>query len=285
MRIAIASGKGGTGKTTVATGLASVLAKRERVAYFDCDVEEPDGHILLKPEIERTEPIMIPVPWIDEDKCTGCGECCEICHENALARLRDKVLVFPELCSGCGGCSLVCPTGAVREVPRRVGFIGEGSAGAIRFVQGNISVGETKPIPVIRALRERIPDDGLTVLDAPPGTACSVVETLRGADRVILVTEPTPFGLNDLKLAVATARALKSPVGVVINRCDIGDGRVTEYCLREGIEILSEIPNSRSVAEAYAAGILPSEAVPKYRETMTRLSERVLELAREAGRA
>jgi MinD superfamily P-loop ATPase len=285
MRIAIASGKGGTGKTTVATGLASLLALRKRVSYFDCDVEEPDGHILLKPEIRRTDAITVPVPRIDGDKCTGCGECCDICHENALARLKDEVMIFPELCSGCGGCSLVCPVNAVTEVPRTIGSIAEGRAGPLNFVQGNISVGEAKPTPVIRALRERIPEDGLTLLDAPPGTACPVIETLRGADRVILVTEPTPFGLNDLRLAVATAKALRLPVGVVINRCDIGDGRVREYCEHECIEVYSEIPNSRAVAEAYAAGVLPAGVVPEYKAMMTRLSDRVLELAGEFGTA
>lgn len=284
MRIAIASGKGGTGKTTVATGLASLLASREDVSYFDCDVEEPDGHILLKPDIERADPVTVPVPEINGDKCTGCGACCDICHENALACVSDKVLVYPELCSGCGGCSLVCPAEAVTEVRREVGSIAEGRAGALHFVEGSISVGEAKPTPVIRALKERIQGDRLTILDAPPGTSCPVIETLRGADRVILVTEPTPFGLNDLKLAVETARRLNLRVGVVINRCDIGDGRVREYCEQEGIEVHVEIPNSRVVAEAYAAGVLPADAVPEHKMLMIQLSDRVIELAREVSR-
>ncbi len=283
MRLAIASGKGGTGKTTVAASLASMLAEAgEHVAYFDCDVEEPNGHVLLAPDIEHTVPVEVPVPLIDSDKCTGCGECAEICRYNALACLAGSVVVFEELCRGCGGCSLVCPAGAVGETERRVGSIAEGRAGALRFLQGRMSIGEARAIPVIRALKQRLPEDGLVILDAPPGTSCPVVETVRGADWVILVTEPTPFGLSDLELAVGMTRELGLPTGVVINRCGIGDSRVQEYCREEGLPVYLEIPNDRAVAEAYARGILPGRAVPGYEEMMRRLLGTVLHLTAEA---
>ncbi len=277
MRLVIASGKGGTGKTTVAACLSSLLAQAgENVAYVDCDAEEPNGHLILNPIIENTRVVEVPVVAIDEAKCTGCGKCCRACQFHALACLNDSVTTFPQLCHACGACSLVCPVDAIIEIPRKRGIIREGHDGDLRFIGGEMMVGEESVVPIIRALKAIVPSDGISILDAPPGTACSAVETMRGADRVILVTEPTPFGLHDLKLAVDTARALDLRAGVVINRCDVGTTDTFDYCKKEELEVLLQIPNDRAVAEAYSTGTLPSEVVPGFRETMLVLVDKVV---------
>ena len=226
MRVAVASGKGGTGKTTVAVNLACVLADNgQTVQYLDCDVEEPNGHIFLKPPITATEVVGVPVPVVDEAKCTGCRKCAEVCQYHAIAVLQ-KALVFPELCHSCGGCALVCPTGAIREKDRPIGVVDtgwalrtdSGQADGIAFVQGRLNVGEPVAPPLIRAVKKLAIADGVAIMDAPPGTSCPVVTTVRDADYVLLVTEPTPFGLNDLRLAVEMIRHLDLRHGVVINR-------------------------------------------------------------------
>jgi MinD superfamily P-loop ATPase len=263
MVIAVASGKGGTGKTTVATNLAVTLARRgEQVAYFDCDVEEPNGHIFLKPAITSSASVGVPVPKVDASKCTGCGKCGEICRYSAIVCINKKVLTFPELCHGCGGCTLVCPEDAISEIPREVGVIEEGMADGVGFAHGLLRVGEAMSPPLIREVKRRIPAGGIAIVDAPPGTSCPVIEAVKGADFVLLVTEPTPFGLNDLELAVGMVRELQLPMGVVINRADIGDGRVKEYCARENIELLAEIRDDRRIAEAYSRGEMVVDAVP-----------------------
>ena len=263
MVIAVASGKGGTGKTTVATNLAVTLARRgERVCYVDCDVEEPNGHIFLKPDIKSRTPVGVPVPEVDTSKCTGCGKCGEICQYSAIVCINKKALTFSELCHGCGGCTLVCPEEAISEVPREVGVLEEGMADGVSFVHGRLRVGEAMSPPLIREVKKRIPRDGITIVDAPPGTSCPVIEAVKGADYVVLVTEPTPFGLNDLELAVGMVRELGSPTGVLINRSDIGDDRVRRYCDCEGIDVLVEIPDDRKVAEAYSRGEMAVDAVP-----------------------
>ncbi len=278
MRIAVASGKGGTGKTTIATGLAVEYASLgQNVAYFDCDVEAPNGEIFLRPSLDESHAVEVPVPVFDADRCTMCGRCCEACRFNALACLKNSVLAFHELCHGCGVCSIVCPAGAVSYVPRRVGTVESGTAGAVSFVQGRLDVGEAMATPVVRALKERVPALGITVLDSPPGASCPVVETLRGSDRVVLVTEPTPFGLNDLEIAVATVRSLNLPVGVVINRSGIGDSRVADYCAAEGLRVHAVIPEDRRVAEAYARGILPGSVSSEFRGALSRLARELLE--------
>ena len=282
MKLAIASGKGGTGKTTVATCLASLLAEAgEKVTYIDCDAEEPNGHLILHPTIERTRAVEVPVVAIDEKKCTGCGECCRACQFHALACINSSVTTFPQLCHACGACSLVCPVDAIIEVPQKRGIIREGHVGDVSFIGGEMSIGEESVTPIVRALKAVVPTDGISILDAPPGTACPAVETMRGTDRVILVTEPTPFGLNDLKLAVASARALGLPAGVVINRCDIGNSDTLDYCRKEGLEILLQIPNDRAVAVAYSTGTLPTRIVPGFRETMLALVDTVVAWTRE----
>ena len=264
--VAIASGKGGTGKTTVATNLACVAASGgAQVSYLDCDVEEPNGHIFLKARIDRTTPTSVQVPVVDESKCNLCGKCSEVCQYHAIALLGETVLVFPNLCHACGGCMLVCPTGAITEGSREIGMVEEGSAGGVRFVQGRLNVGEAKSPPLIRKVKEHVPSEGLAIIDAPPGTSCPVIESVRGADYVLLVTEPTPFGLHDLRLAVEMLRILSLPFGVVVNRADMGDERVFEYCKAEGIDILLEIRDDRRIAEAYSRGLLAVEALPEYR--------------------
>jgi len=250
--------------------------------YVDGDVEEPNGHIFVGPRIERSENVSIPIPVVDHELCTNCGKCCEICRFNALACLPKKVMVFPSLCHGCGGCALVCPEGAITEVPRTVGVVERGSAGDLGFLQGRLAVGEAMATPVIRAVKRAIPEGGIVILDAPPGTSCPVVETIRGVDWVVMVTEPTPFGLNDLELAVGAVRKLGLTTSIVINRSDVGDSGVEDYCKEEGLDVILKIPHSRTVAEAYARGEMPVLAVPGYADMLEKLADAVLTRMREA---
>jgi len=276
MQIAIASGKGGTGKTTVATNLAYVGSRTGRsVAYLDCDVEEPNGHIFLKPEITDQEPVGKLIPQVDLDKCTLCGECAEICRFSAIVPVGEKVLVYPELCHGCGGCSLVCSAGAITEVSREIGVLQTGRAGDIEFAQGLLNIGQPMSPPVIEAVKATAFQAELTIVDAPPGTSCPVIEAVRGADFVILVTEPTPFGLHDLKLAVEMVRVLRLPLGVVINRTGLDGTDVRSYCTARRVPILQEIPDDRELAEAYSRGVMASEALPKYESTFAGLLKSV----------
>ena len=287
MIIAVASGKGGTGKTTVAVNLAlSIAADRQGGAksdllFLDCDVEEPNAHLFLKPAIERREEVGILIPEVDYDKCTFCGRCAEVCAYHALAVVKQSVLIFPELCHGCGSCTLNCPEEAIHEVLNVTGIIEEGRTGNIRFAHGILNIGEAMAVPVIRELKKRIGEDPdrIGVLDASPGTSCPVVETMRGADFVLMVTEPTPFGLHDLRLAVEVARdELELPVGVVINRDGVGDRGVEDYCAAEDIPILMRIPLDRRIAEAYSEGVPMVEVSPEYRERFVELYRRIKEL-------
>jgi MinD superfamily P-loop ATPase len=280
--VAIASGKGGTGKTTVAVNLALTLAGP--LQLLDCDVEEPNCAIFLKPNLISYDEVGIPVPRVDESVCTECGECARLCQYHAIVSFRTKPLVFPELCHGCGGCALACPTGAIREEFRPIGVIEGGTANAIDFLQGRLNVGEAMPVPLIRAMRKRERREGIVILDCPPGTSCSVISAMRGSDFVVLVTEPTPFGLNDLRLAVQTVRAIALPFAVVINRADGGDRGVQGYCREEGIRILQEIPDERRIAEAYSRGFPAVEALPGIRGLFENLGARIATEA-EAHRA
>jgi MinD superfamily P-loop ATPase len=282
MIISIASGKGGTGKTTVATNFA--LSLDMDVQLLDCDVEEPNAHIFLNPHFEKKYSAFIPVPRVDDSKCNYCGKCSEICRYNVIAVLKDKVLIFPELCSGCGGCSLLCPEGAITEENREIGIVEEGTVGVVRktplqFGHGKLNIGEARAVPVIKQLKKLIDPGKLTIIDSPPGTSCPVIESVKGSDFCILVTEPTPFGLNDLILAVGALRKLGIPHGIVINRCDIGDKEVTKYCKTEGIPILMEIPVERKIAEAYSRGIpfvtLDEDWKPRFRELYGRIEKLV----------
>jgi len=274
MTLAVASGKGGTGKTTVAVNLA--LSQRKPVQLLDCDVEEPNAHLFLQPEIREREAVRVQVPSVDEERCTSCGECGRICQYHAIVLLKTKPLLFPELCHGCGGCALVCPTGAISETPREVGMIERGLRGSVRFAHGRLKVGEAMAVPVIRALKRSTEPCMLTLIDAPPGTSCPVVASLRGSDFVVLVTEPTPFGLNDLVLAVGMVRALELPFGVVINRADIGDSDVLDYCKTQAIPLLLQIPENRRLAEAYSRGEPAVKALPELRPMFETLCEHIL---------
>jgi len=290
MIITIASGKGGTGKTTVAVGLAQALADavppETPLVLLDCDVEEPNVHLFLRPEINHREEVGVLIPEVDFDKCTYCGRCAEVCAYHAIAVVGQRVLVFPELCHGCGSCTLNCPEGAIHEVLNPTGVVEEGRAGTIRFGHGIMNVGEAMAVPIIRELKKRLAQavDGIAILDASPGTACPVVESLRDADFGLMVTEPTPFGLHDLRLAVEVARdELGIPVGVVINRDGVGDSGVDEYCQAQGIPILMRIPLDRRVAEAYSEGRSLLEALPDYRQEFLELYRRIQQITEEAS--
>ena len=266
MKIAIASGKGGTGKTTLAVNLAALLAgSGERVIYADCDVEEPNGHLFLKPDISDTRIVGIPKPEVDMNLCDGCGICGELCNFHAIIVIAEKVLTFPELCHGCGGCKLVCPQNAITEKMCGIGFIETGVTAGIDYLGGKLDIGQPSGVPIIKEIRRSIQNsDGFILLDAPPGTSCPVIETVRDSDYVILVTEPTPFGLNDLKLAVSLVRELGLAYGVVINRADSGDGSVKDYCITQNIDLIGEIPDDRRIAESYSKGMLLINALPEY---------------------
>lgn len=257
MIISVASGKGGTGKTTVAVNLALFLAQNgeKNIRFLDCDVEEPNAYIFLKPEIQESQKVSIPVPEVDEKKCNFCGKCAEVCAYNAIAVLKNKVMIFPELCHGCGGCTLFCPEDAISEKERGIGVLEQGKAESIGFIQGKLNIGEPMATPIIREVKKKVNPDGITIIDVPPGTSCPVIEAVNRSDFCLLVTEPTPFGLNDLQLAVEVLKKLKIKSGVVINRAGIGDDKIKKYCEDEKIEILAEIPYDRNVAVLYSQGI------------------------------
>jgi MinD superfamily P-loop ATPase len=293
MIIAVASGKGGTGKTTVATSLALAILgdtgngtdrtepmNSTKPLFLDCDVEEPNAALFLKPSLDHHEDVGILIPEVDFDRCTYCGRCAEVCVWHAIAVVGRRVLIFPELCHGCGSCTLNCPDGAIHEVLHVMGSLESGSAGPIAFGHGILNVGEAMAVPIIRQLKGRYmdnPGQRVMVLDASPGTSCPVVETMRGADFVLLVTEPTPFGLHDLRLTVQVARdELDLPVGVVINRDGVGDAGVLEYCAAEGIPILMRIPLDRRIAEAISGGEVLVKALPEYRPQFLELWEQIL---------
>jgi MinD superfamily P-loop ATPase len=284
MQIAIASGKGGTGKTTIAVNLAAVADGEVRL--LDCDVEAPNSRLFLRCDIDREEPVTVATPEVDADRCSGCRTCGEFCRFGAIFApgKGGTPLIFPELCHGCGGCAVVCPTQAIREVARPIGQVRYGCWDGKGLIDGLLAKGESMTPTVIRAVKANAEPSGLTLIDAPPGTSCAAVEAVRDADFVVLVTEPTPFGLHDLRLAVEMARRLERRFGVVINRDGIGDDRVHQYCAAESIPLLSTIPNERRVAETYARGGLLVDAIPALRPHFRELLGQIREaVATEQG--
>jgi len=269
MIITIASGKGGTGKTTIATNLARSV--EEEVRLLDCDVEEPNAHLFINPENESSQKVSTMVPQVNNELCNACGECEKICQFSAINLVAGTTMVFPEMCHSCKGCLMVCPTGAITPSARELGEIRHGKSGAVDLYYGKLRVGEAMSPPLIEKVKAYSAEDGLTIIDAPPGTSCPVIAALRSSDFVLLVTEPTPFGLNDLTLAVETVRKLKLPMGLVINRSDIGNDEVKRYAKREGLPILLEIPDRREIAENYSRGIPMVEALPEMKEAFKNL--------------
>jgi len=277
VKITVASGKGGTGKTTVAVNLAALAAGEiNGVAYVDCDVEEPDGHLFLNPRITSESDARVPVPVVDEDRCTHCGDCARACRFNALLAAKNKVIIFEELCHGCGACSIVCPEDAISETTRAIGVVKQGHANGMTYLGGVLNVGEHMATPLVARVKEDITSEiSLAVIDASPGTSCPVIEAVRDTDYVILVTEPTPFGLSDLTLAVEMTRKLDVPFSVVINRAMNTTNELDDYLKRENIDILARIPLRRDIAETVSRGNMLLDENPEIREIFQSIFESI----------
>lgn len=275
MIVAIASGKGGTGKTSVSVNLAVSLGS---VQLLDCDVEEPNAHLLLSPEQKKTQPVYITIPKINEAKCIHCGSCAKVCQYNAILTLKQQTLVFPELCHSCGGCMLFCPEDAISEEKHQIGSLTFCSSNDLELVYGELEIGKPMPVPIIKAVKQHINKSKDVIIDSPPGTSCSFVETVRGSDFCVLVTEPTPFGLHDLKIAVEVLSKIHVPFGVVVNRAGVGDRKVYDYCTKEGIPLLLEIPYDRRIAEFYSRGVPFSLEMPGWKEKFQALFSKIEEI-------
>ena len=284
LKIAISSGKGGTGKTFIATNIAKALAASgEKVRYLDCDVEEPNGHLFLKPKVYKEEDVTLFAPAeVDEEKCIKCGKCAEACHYNAIALIKNKVLFFKELCHVCGACKIVCPVDAVIEKERKIGILKHGKAGMIDFHYALLETAEGGMSPrLVKKVREQIAE-GINILDSSPGTACPVVETVKDVDLCVLVTDPTPFGINDLKLAVDMARGIGQEPVIVVNRAEYRDGNLKEYCRAQQLEIIGEIPDDRKIAEVYSVGDIVIDKLPQYRSLFEDLSSKIVKMAQQS---
>jgi MinD superfamily P-loop ATPase len=272
--VAVASGKGGTGKTTIAANLAWVVCESGRkVQYLDCDVEEPNGHIFLRPEITVSQQVTIDVPQVNSEKCTACGKCGQICQYGAIVCIKESVLTFEQLCHSCGGCFRICPDEAITPKPLEIGTVECGKAGGIDFVSGKLKIGHVRTPTLIKEVKKYIRRECLAIIDVPPGTSCPVVEAIKDTDFVLLVTEPTPFGLNDLILAVTLVRQVNLPFAVVINRHGIGNEDVEKYCEAESIDVLVKLPDDRRIAEVYSSGKMIVDELPEYRNCFLDLAE------------
>lgn len=256
MIISVASGKGGTGKTTTAASLAKILPD---TVYIDCDVEEPDGHIFLEPVISNQYNAAKKVPNIDYDMCNLCGKCAEICEFNALIMLKEEILIFDEMCHSCGACSFLCPLQAITEIDKNIGIIKTGKSGSTVFVEGILRIGEASPVSLINQVKNNIITGKVNIIDAPPGTSCSMVEAVKGSDYCILVTESTPYGLNDLRLAIDTVNSMNIPFGIIINKYDSSFSELDTFIVEKGYQLLMKIPYDIKLAENYSNGILPVE--------------------------
>ena len=282
MIISIASGKGGTGKTTVATNMA--LSVGSDVQILDCDVEEPNAHLFIRPVIRESNTVYTPVPEIDEEKCNFCRKCADICRFRAIIVVGENILTFPELCHSCGGCMEVCPEKAITETGRELGVVEKGHRNGLGFVHGKLRIGEAMSPPLIRKVRSSAGPEALTIIDAPPGTSCPVIAAMKDTDFVLMVTEPTPFGLHDLKLAIEAVKLLGIPSGLVINRSDMGDNKVREYAGQESLPILMEIPFDRRIAEVYSTGGLIIDAMPEWRNRFQELYRDIIKIIDKKGK-
>lgn len=287
MKIAIASGKGGTGKTTLSVNLAAYLAESRPVVLTDLDVEEPNSGLFLQnglPELRKDVFRMVP-SW-KEDTCTRCGTCQQVCNFHSIIKMGDQVMIFPELCHGCFACSELCPTASLPMVPVKMGELACYRRENLSFVESTLDVGQEQAVPLIADtlayVEETFPGNVLKLYDSPPGTSCPVIEAVKDADYILLVTEPTPFGLHDLKLAVETVRSLGKPCAVVVNRYGLGNADVDAYCREEGIEILARLPNRRAIAELYSRGRLVYPGVPEFAAELEGLAGFILGLEEEA---
>lgn len=280
--LTVTAGKGGTGKTTVATALALSLQGGYPVQFLDLDVEEPDAHILLKPKIEEREPVYVKRPKVDEERCDYCGECARRCEYNAIAVIGKRIIIYDELCHGCGLCHWVCPKDAISEFDVEMGIVERGTAQGFEYLQGALTIGEPLATPIIQRLKEKIDPEKIAILDSPPGTGCPVIEAMQGSDFVLLVTEPTPFGLHDLKLTVDVAKTLGLKMGVVINRDGVGDRGVEDYCREENLPILLRIPMDRRIAVAYSNGVPFVLEMPEWKEQFIQLYKEVLKTVTRA---
>ena len=278
MIISVASGKGGTGKTSVAVNMALSVGN---VKLLDCDVEEPNAHVLLHPQINKKEPVYTLIPKVDRELCNTCGECTKFCQFNAIFVAPEKILVFPELCHSCGGCAMVCPQKAISWEKNRIGTLNFGSTDGLDLVYGELEVSKPLAVPIIKAVKKQIKEGENVILDSPPGTSCPFVETVSASDFCLLVTEPTPFGLHDLNIAVEVLRRVKVPFGVVVNRAGIGDKKVYDYCKAENIPIMLEIPYDRKIAELYSNGVPFSLEMPEWEEKFQTLHDEIARLVKK----
>lgn len=287
MKVAIASGKGGTGKTTLSTNLAALFAGEEEVVLTDLDVEEPNSGLFIETTLFHQEDKYKMIPEWKEDACTLCGICQDVCNSNAIIQLDKSILVFPQLCNSCYACSELCPTSALPMVPQKMGELKHFKNGNLHFVESRLEIGQEHAVPLISQtinyVETRFKNGRIQIFDSPPGTSCPVIEAVKDADLVILVTEPTPFGLHDLKLAVETVKQLKKKFGVVINRDGIGNDDVLNYCRVENIQVLARIPNDRRVAEIYSKGELIYPQIADFRQQLEAIKSYILNFQEAMG--